>query len=137
MRVFLDTNVIVSAVATRGLCADVMREVLVRHELVVSEDLLEEVESVLRGKIGVPLDIIADIIGLLREGAVLAEASPLIDLPIPGLVDKALVSAAVNVKADLFVTGDRELLGLSASGSLEIVSPRIFWERAKGPEIGE
>jgi uncharacterized protein len=137
MRIFLDTNVIVSAVATRGLCADVMREVLVRHELVVSEALFDEVEAVLRGKIGVPPGVIADIIGLLREGAVLAEPSPLADLPIPGLVDKALVSAAVNGKADLFVTGDRELLGLSASGSLEIVSPRIFWERAKGPEIGE
>ncbi len=27
MKVFLDTNVLVSAIATRGLCADVLREV--------------------------------------------------------------------------------------------------------------
>lgn len=131
MRIFLDTNVIVSAVATRGLCADVMREVLVRHELVISEDLLEEVESVLRDKIGIPLDIIGDIRGLLREGGVLAEPSPEANLPIRGPLDRALVSAAVKGKTDLFVTGDRELLGLSAAGSLEIVSPRIFWEKIK------
>lgn len=133
MRVFLDTNVVVSAVATRGLCADVMREVLVRHELIISGVLLEEIEAVLRDKIGVPPETVADIIGLLREGSIWAEPSPPVDLPIQGSVDRALVSAAVNGKADLFVTGDRELLGLSAAGPLEIVPPRMFWERAKGP----
>lgn len=135
MRIFLDTNVIVSAVATRGLCADVMREVLVRHELVISEELLKEVEGVLRDKIGVPPGVTAELIGLLREGVILA--APAADLPIRGPLDRALVSAAVNEKVELFVTGDRELMGLSAFGSLEVVPPRIFWERAKGPEIRE
>jgi len=131
MRVFLDTNVIVSAVATRGLCADVFREVLVRHQLVISEMLIDEVRGVLRDKIGVPPDIIADVIVLLREGAVPSKPSPLIDLPILDPEDKALVSAALNGRADLFVTGDREVLDLSGSGTMEIVSPRMFWERAK------
>lgn len=137
MRIFLDTNVIVSAVATRGLCADVMREVLVRHELVISEELLKEVEGVLRDKIGVPPGVTAELIGLLRDGAILAKSSPAAELPVRGPSDRALLSAAINGQAELFVTGDRELMGLSASGSLEIVPPRIFWERAKGPEIGE
>jgi uncharacterized protein len=35
VRVALDTNVLVSAVATRGICADVLRVVLTEHELVV------------------------------------------------------------------------------------------------------
>ena len=34
VRVFLDTNVLVAAFATRGLCADVVRTVLAEHELV-------------------------------------------------------------------------------------------------------
>ncbi len=137
MRIFLDTNVLVNAVATRGLCADVMRAVLVRHELVISERLLKEVEGVLRDKTGVPPGIIAELIGLLRDGAILAEPLPAAELPILGLSDRALLSAAINGQAELFVTGDRELLGLSTACSLDIVSPRIFWERAKGPEIGE
>ena len=44
MRVFVDTNVLVAAVATRGLCADVLRAVLASHELVVSQQVLAEVE---------------------------------------------------------------------------------------------
>jgi hypothetical protein len=35
LRVFLDTNVLVSAFATRGLCADLLELVLLQHELIV------------------------------------------------------------------------------------------------------
>ena len=51
MRVFLDTNVLVSAVATRGLCADVLREILFSHQLVVSVPLLDELKNILHTKI--------------------------------------------------------------------------------------
>ncbi len=133
MRVFLDTNVIVSALATRGLCADVMREILVRHQLVVSEALFEELRTVLRAKIGVPDEVVSDLIDLLKDGAVLSDPSPSSAPPMAGSADRALVSAALNGQADLFVTGDREIIALKGTGRMDIVSPRTFWERIKGP----
>ena len=45
MRVFLDTNVIASATATRGLCADLFRTVIEFHQLVISDHLLEEIKG--------------------------------------------------------------------------------------------
>ena len=54
MRVFLDTNVLVSAFATRGLCADVLRVVLAEHTFITSEIVLREVSRVLRTRIGMP-----------------------------------------------------------------------------------
>jgi len=60
MRVFLDTNVLVSAVATRGLCADVLREVLVSHQLVISSPLLNELTNILHSKFGIPFDVITE-----------------------------------------------------------------------------
>ncbi|HZL91991.1 MAG TPA: hypothetical protein VFB99_00055 [Vicinamibacterales bacterium] len=36
MKVFLDTNVLVSAFAARGICEDVLRIVLAEHQLVVA-----------------------------------------------------------------------------------------------------
>jgi putative PIN family toxin of toxin-antitoxin system len=131
MRVFLDTNVIVAAVATRGLCADVMREVLARHDLVVSAGMLEEVASVLAEKIGVPAAVVTDLIAFVREGAVIAVPTGAEDIPVRDQADRALVSAALNGRADLFVTGDAELLELREIGPLAIVSPRSFWERLK------
>jgi putative PIN family toxin of toxin-antitoxin system len=131
MRVFLDANIIINAMATRGLCADVLREVLGRHQLVISEILLDEINRVLQDKICVPPNIVADVIALLRDGAVMAIPVPSAELPIPNSVDRALISAAINGKADLFVTGDGELFALSEAGPINIISPRMFWERAK------
>jgi len=131
MRVFIDANVIVSAVAARGLCADVMRQVLYHHDLVISEDLLAEVERVLMAKIGVPRDVVFDVLKLLRDGAHLAKPSFAAGLTVGDPKDEALISAAVEGKADLFVTGDHELLGLAGPASLRIISPRMFWELVK------
>lgn len=133
MRVFLDTNVIVGAVATRGLCADVLREVLAHHDLIVSEDLFGEVRKVLGGKLGVPAETVSEIVTLLRESGSVSTPSRTIDLAISGPADRALISAAIEGKADLFVTGDRELLGFTSFGKkMDMVSPRMFWERISG-----
>jgi predicted nucleic acid-binding protein len=40
VRVFLDTNVLISAFATRGLCAELFRSVIAEHELVLGEVVL-------------------------------------------------------------------------------------------------
>ena len=132
MRVFLDTNVIVAAVSTRGLCADVFRETLARHDLVASEDLFIEIQKVLHDKLGVPAGIVSEVVALLRESACLSEPTWTLDLPIKDRADQGLVSAAIEARADLFVTGDRELLDLKSLGKTEIVSPRAFWERMRG-----
>ncbi len=41
MRVALDTSVLVSAVAARGLCADVFNLILAEHDLIVGETVLQ------------------------------------------------------------------------------------------------
>lgn len=47
MRVFLDTNVLVSAFASRGLCADLFELVLVEHDLVLGRTVLRELNKAL------------------------------------------------------------------------------------------
>ncbi len=131
MRVFLDTNVIVSAMATRGLCADVFREVLLRHELITSEVLLDEIRRVLKEKLRVPESFIQDLIVFLRESSKRAVPSQSAFRLIADAIDNKLVSAALAARADAFVTGDRQLLRSTAGGAMEIVSPRTFWERLK------
>jgi predicted nucleic acid-binding protein len=42
-----------------------------------------------------------------------------------------MLSSALNGGADLFITGDKELLGLQNIRNMGIVSPRMFWERLK------
>ena len=55
MRVFFDTNVLVSAFLARGLCADLLRLVLTEHTLVTSEVVLAELSDVLSPRAVYPL----------------------------------------------------------------------------------
>ncbi len=128
MRVFLDTNVLVSAVATRGLCADVLRETLVSHQLVVSAPLISELKNILHTKIGVLQEIIFDFVEVLTQDSILCENTKLTNIDINEKDDILILSTALNGNTELFVTGDKELLELGKIQSMRIVTPRKFWE---------
>lgn len=119
MKVFLDTNVLVSASTTRGLCADVLREVLLSHDLFLADCLVEELKSVLQGKLGIPPLIVDEYIGMLRSDAVFTKRHV------------ELLSGAAASGTDIFVTGDKELLALEKALDMVLVSPRVFWETLK------
>lgn len=134
MRVLLDTNVIVSAVTTRGLCADVFRAVLAAHELVTCPQVLQEVRRILSMKFGVPEPLIAEYLELIGQDAIVARPEELLDLPIQDQDDVAIVAAAVAAQAQVLVTGDHELQSLKNVGKVRIISPRAFWEELTARE---
>ena len=131
MKVFLDTNVLVSAVATRGLCSDVLREVFRRHHLIISPELLTELENVFRKTLGLPQNMIFEFIEVIKQDSQLSTPSPLPNVKLRDKDDLLMLSSALNGGADLFITGDKELLGLQSIRDMGIVSPRMFWERLK------
>lgn len=131
MRVFLDTNILASAAATRGLCADVLREVLAAHELVTSAQVLGELNRVLRNKFGVDQDLIDDFITLIRQDSLLARPGKLPTVEIQDQDDLPIISAAISAEADVFVTGDKEILDVGPIEKLAILAPRQFWETLK------
>ena len=129
MRIFLDTNVLASAVATRGLCADVLREVLARHDLIISDALLKELKRVLQKKFSVPSQLISGFITMLQQDTILAAPIDFPGIQIKDKDDITILAAALSGKAELFITGDKELLDLGKVGNLTIISPRAFWNR--------
>jgi predicted nucleic acid-binding protein len=128
VKVFVDADVLVSAVATRGLCADVVREVFASHELVVSGQVLEEVERALRVKVGVEPQTVRDYVRLLEQNGTVAPPGLSAGLELADRSDLPILGAAVAAGARVFVTGDGELLGLNRVGRPRILSPRGFWE---------
>ena len=137
MKVFLDTNVLISAVATRGLCADVLREVLIHHRLIISAPLLTELKHALRKKVGVPEELIAQMVEMLQQDSHLSTSSSVADIEVQDRDDLVILSNALNAKAELFITGDKELLELKQIGKMQIVSPRKFWEKLKAQQPDE
>jgi putative PIN family toxin of toxin-antitoxin system len=126
--VFLDTNVLVSAFATRGLCADVMRVVLAEHQLITGEVVLSELRKALSRRIKLPAATIEDILVLLREQEVVPKPRKPSDLPIRDPDDRWILASAVAGRADVLVTGDRDLLDIAAKAPLPVLEPRAFWD---------
>ena len=134
MRVLLDTNVIVSAVTTRGLCADVFRAILAAHELVTCTQVLQEVRRILSIKFGVPEQLLAEYLELISQDAIVAEPEDLPDLPLQDKDDAEIVAAAIGAQAEVLVTGDHELQSLKNVGEVRIISLRAFWEELAARE---
>ena len=128
MRVLLDTNVLVAAFATRGICQDVFRVVLAEHRLLVGETVLEELERILTDKLRTPARRVREIAAFMREhGEVVAPAAPAA-WPENDPDDQWVIAAAMEGSADVLVTGDNDILKSGHAADFRIVTPRGFWE---------
>ena len=138
MRVFLDTNVLASATATRGLCADLFREVLLSHHLVVSEPVLDELARVLTTKFGVSREVVDDVLHLLHQDTTMAAIGTAPEVPLDDEDDLVILATAMQGEAEAFVTGDKAVQALRQVRGMKILSPRQFWEELVGqPEDGQ
>lgn len=126
MRVMLDTKVLTSAVATRGLCADVLRAVLAEHELVICPQIISELQPVLKDKVALPRPLVNDFIRLVREDAALCEPGDLPAVKLKDNDDLGILSAAIRGEVNVIVTGDKDLQMVDTVSELKIISPRQF-----------
>lgn len=128
MIVCFDTNVLVSAVATRGLCADIVNAALAEHQVIIGPTVLAELQQVLRRKLRLPGAIVEEVDAFLHLHATVIAAGT--ELAIQGLDqnDTAVLAEAIGGNADVLVTGDQDLIRLGNQSRTRILSPRGFWE---------
>lgn len=129
MRVFLDTSVLVSAYATRGLCADVLRLVLAGHELLTADAVLDGLDRILRSRMRLPADVVEEIVAYLRQYPVEPKPEQVGEVAIRDADDARVLASALRAGAEVLVTGDGDLLEVAEQvEKLRIVDPRGFWE---------
>ncbi|MGE0464288.1 MAG: putative toxin-antitoxin system toxin component, PIN family [Vicinamibacterales bacterium] len=133
MRVFFDTNVVLTAFATRGLCADLFAHVLLEHELVVGETVIRELRSKLRTKLKLAKNAIDEIEALLRDQTVVKTPAEHLKLGISDPDDEWIVAEAMAGEADALVTGDA-LHKLGKRAPMPIVTPRGLWDLLRGAD---
>lgn len=131
MRIVLDTNVIIAAFASRGLCAEIFEVCLSRHIIIISEYILSEVKEKLSKKIHVPENTVKSIIGYLRDITEVIQPEP-IDKSICRDEDDAnIIGTALSGNAKFIITGDNDLLVLKNYKDIKIITPREFWSFLK------
>ncbi len=131
-RVCLDSNVLVAAFAARGLCADLLRQVLTDFDLVLPQVVLDEVRRVLSEKLKLSPAATAAFESVVERCEVLPKTS----LPAPVHVtdpdDERVLADAVAGGAEVLVTGDGDLLAVAAASPIPILSPRAFVTVTRG-----
>jgi putative PIN family toxin of toxin-antitoxin system len=129
VRIFPDTNVLISAFSTRGLCAELYEEILARHELVCGEVVLDELRRILSTKLKVPNAQVDEVLRALRRNPVYPKPTETSSYQIRDPDDGWVLATAISSRADILVTGDRDLLAVREDvHELRILPPRELWE---------
>jgi len=137
VRIVLDTNVLVSALITKGTPPDLLYQAwdVGSFQLVTSSAQLAELERVLeydKLRPYVTRDEAVALLETIRAAALVLDELPDIDLS-PDPDDDVILATAVAGEANLLVTGDKShLLELKAVRGIPIVTPRQALTRIQG-----
>jgi putative PIN family toxin of toxin-antitoxin system len=130
MKVVFDTNVLLSAFLTEGLCSKLLlRAKRGEFDLYLCPFILHEFRDKLKNKIkATPIEI-REAISLVREAASMT-APEISDVRVYKASkdpdDDKVIECAVSVGADYIVTGDSDLRQIGRYGAVRIISPRSF-----------
>lgn len=126
MRILLDTNVLIAAFVSRGVCSALLEHCSEAHDLVSSLGLLEEYREKLTGKFRLSSEAADARVALFRSICQIVDPEPL-PAPVCRDPDDDLVLAtAVAGACRCIVTGDKDLLVIGEHKRVAIISPGEF-----------
>ena len=128
MRAVFDTNVLVAAFITEGICSKILaRGRKKQFHLIVCPVILQEFEHVLIKKFSTARNEARSAIQII-SGAIhsIERPSQLVQSVCRDPDDDAILACALEGRADYLVTGDVDLLELKFFKGIRIVTPRDF-----------
>jgi len=128
MRLVLDTNVLIAAFISHGLCNELLEHCVLNHEVVLSKFILDELKEKLTDKFKFTIREANGVVRLLKSRCAVVGTS---DLPSPvsrDPDDDNIIATAIAGNCRCIVTGDKDLLDLEQVGTVLIVSPSRFWQ---------
>ena len=134
MNILLDSNVLIAAFTTRGLCKSVFEVCLSRYTIAISNHILDEIMKILCNKFKMPELNVNKIISFLKEYCILIKSNKLEGNICRDKEDEKVLSICNNIKINYLITGDKDLLVLEKYNNTPIISPREFWERIRNNE---
>ncbi len=134
-RICLDSNVLVAAFASRGLCADLLRLALAEHELVIPAVVVAEVRRGLPSKVRDSPDGLAAVEAVFERCEIVPEGPGPSPVEVRDPDDERVIAGAVSGGCEFLVTGDLDLLSVAERSPIPILSPRGFMTLARGSTL--
>jgi putative PIN family toxin of toxin-antitoxin system len=128
VKAVFDTNVLIAALLTEGLCSGLLiRARKHNFDLVLCDDIIREFKGILTKKFKISSSDISEITSIIIEASseILHKAASA-----PRICrdpnDDMIIACAVDANADYIVTGDDDLLILKRYKNILIINPRHF-----------
>jgi putative PIN family toxin of toxin-antitoxin system len=132
VKLVFDTNVVIAGIVAEGLCREILEIHVPEHDVILSQVLWDELVATLRRKFDLaPEDL--PILALHRQHSTWCEPAALAEAVCRDPDDDWVLATAVAGGAEAIVSGDADLLTLSSSLGIEILSPRQFVSRQMRP----
>lgn len=128
MRIVFDTNVLVAAFTSIGLCHQAYERALARTDIVTARRLLDELHDTLTGKMKIDRSLADEILAELANELEIVEPVPLLKSICRDEDDDWVLATALAGHSEIMVSGDKDLLVLKQFQGIKILSPRQFVE---------
>lgn len=128
MKFVFDSNVIVAAFASRGLCTSIFEICLEKYTIVVSKEIVREVETALTRKIKLHPSVTSQATAYLHEFCTVSEFKKCSRQFSRDPDDNHVIGLALSSRVNYIVSGDDDLLTLKEVKSIPIISPRQVWD---------
>jgi putative PIN family toxin of toxin-antitoxin system len=126
VKILFDTNVLISAIITPGLSAEILDHCIVNHSVITSEYILEELREKLNLKFDYTESEAMAAVHIIRKQSIVVKHK-MLPMPISrDPDDDNILAAAVAGECDFIVTGDKDLLVLKEYQGIPILTPRGF-----------
>jgi len=128
VRAVFDTNVLVAAFVTEGICSKILiRGRKKQFHLIVCPVILQEFERVLIKKFSATRNEARSALQIVSEAThSVVRPSQLVQSICRDPDDDAILACALEAGADYLVTGDLDLLELKTFKGIRIITPRDF-----------
>jgi uncharacterized protein len=128
VRIVLDSSVLIAAHISRaGVCAELLEDVLLHHELVTSGFILEELRRKLVEKFKFPGRDADQVRAFLRRVSIVVEPA---DLPSDICRDPTYIpvlGTAIAGACELLISVDHDLLDMQTIQAIPIIRPGQYW----------
>jgi putative PIN family toxin of toxin-antitoxin system len=130
LRALFDTNVLIAAFLTEGLCSKLLGRAKRKHfELYTCPFVLAELEEKLAKKFYAAKGEIKETLTLIKEASLTvnpASNNIMVNNICRDTDDDNVLACALAAKADYLVTGDSDLLIIGVFRGIKIITPREF-----------
>jgi putative PIN family toxin of toxin-antitoxin system len=129
MKIVLDTDIILSDFITQGLSSRVIDICIDKHQLFISQWIVNEVIEKLNTKFKTPKKELKRVKDLLLTAFRFIQPEGEIPDLCKDKDDNNILYLAQYIDADLIITGDKDLLELKIIKKSMIINPRTFMEK--------